>query len=137
MQLIVCQAIQTPHNVVSSLESFRNKFQLQDGWRMTNPDTKCFSFLQKGSGVQSRIDRIYTTTSIIKTAADWNIETTALNTDHKMIFVKVIDQKAPYFGRGRWTMPLYMLKNKALIAGHTKPWHKIGTKIKQWTREDP
>jgi hypothetical protein len=44
----------------------------------------------------------------------WEVTTTALNTDHKMVSVK-IDQKAPYIGRGRWTMPLYMLKDKALI----------------------
>ena len=116
-----------PYNVVSSLDNFRNRFQLQDGWRITNPDTKCFSFLKKGSGVQSRIDRIYTTAGIIKTAADWNIEITALNTDHKMVSVKIIDQKAPYFGRGRWTMPLYMLKNKALV----QDIQSLGIKLEQ------
>jgi hypothetical protein len=104
-----------PQSVVTSLDSLRSKFRLQDGWRATNPNTKCFSFLQKGTGAQSRIDRIYTTTDIIKTAVDWEVTTTALNTDHKMVYVKVIDQKAPYIGRGRWTMPLYMLKDKALI----------------------
>ena len=104
-----------PQSVVTSLDSLRSKFRLQDGWRATNPNTKCFSFLQKGTGAQSRIDHIYTTTDIIKTAVDWEVTTTALNTDHKMVYVKVIDQKAPYIGRGRWTMPLYMLKDKALI----------------------
>ena len=116
-----------PHNVVSSLDHFRNRFRLQDGWRTTNPDTKCFSFLQKSSGAQSRIDRIYATASIIKTAVDWNIETTALNTDHKMVSVKVIDQKAPYFGRGRWTMPLYMLKSNALM----QDIQSLGIKLEQ------
>ena len=53
--------------------------------------------------------------NIIKTAADWEIKTTALNTDHKMVSMKVIDQKAPYFGRRRWTMPLHMLKDNSLI----------------------
>jgi exonuclease III len=103
------------HSAVTSLESLRGKFQIKDGWRVTNPDTKCFSFLQKSTGVQSRIDRIYATNNIIKTAADWTVVTTALNTDHKMVSVKVIDQKAPYFGRGRWTMPLHMLKDETLI----------------------
>jgi len=103
------------HSAVASLDSFRSKFLLKDGWRVTNPDTKCFSFMQKSTGVQSRIDCIYTTENIIKTAADWTVTTTALNTDHKMVAVKVIDQKAPYFGRGRWTMPLHMLKDKTLI----------------------
>ena len=44
------------HSAVASLDNLRNKFQLRDGWRATNPDTKCFSFLQKSTGVQSRID---------------------------------------------------------------------------------
>ena len=65
--------------------------------------------------MQSRIDRIYATAKIIKTAVDWEVTTTALNTDHKIVSVKVMDQKAPYIGRGRWTMPLHMLKYTALI----------------------
>jgi hypothetical protein len=32
-----------------------------------------------------------------------------------MVSVKVIDQKALYLGRGRWTMPLHMLKDSILI----------------------
>jgi len=118
-----------PHTAVMSLDNLRNKFQLQDGWRITNPDTKSFSFLQKSTGVQSRIDRIYASANIIKTAADWEIGTTALNTDHKMVSVKVIDQKAPYFGRGRWTMPLHMLKDNILIQNI----QCLGRKLEQQT----
>ena len=105
-----------PQYVVISLDNLRSKLQLQDGWRATNPNSKCFSFLKKSTGVQSRIDRIYTTTKIIKTAVDWEVTTTALTTDHKMVSVKIMDQKAPYIGRGRWTIPLHMLKDKALIS---------------------
>ena len=116
-----------PYTTVTSLDNLRNKFQLQDGWRTTYPETKSFSFLQKSTGAQSRIDRIYTTMNIIKTAADWEINTTALNTDHKMVSMKVIDQKAPYFGRGRWTMPLHMLKDNSLI----KEIQGIGRELEQ------
>ena len=66
--------------------------------------------------MQSRIDCNYTTTKIIKTAVDWEVTTTALTTDHKMVSVKIMDQKAPYIGRGRWTMLLHMLKDKNLIS---------------------
>jgi hypothetical protein len=40
-----------PHTTVLSLNNIRNKFQLQDGWWATNPNTKSFSFLQKSTGV--------------------------------------------------------------------------------------
>jgi hypothetical protein len=51
----------------------------------------------------------------------------ALNMDRKMVSVKVIDQKAPYFGRGRWTMPLHMLKDNALI----QDIQSLGKKLEQ------
>jgi len=104
-----------PHHPVDNLDNLWTKFQLKDGWRTTNPETKCFSFLQKGTGIQSRIDRIYASDNIIKTASDWMITTTAINTDHKMVSVRVVDQKVPYIGKGRWTMPLNLLKDKDLI----------------------
>jgi hypothetical protein len=104
-----------PHHPVDNLNNLQTKFQLKDGWCTTNPESKCFSFLQKSTRVQSRIDRIYASDNIIKTASDWMITTTAINTDHKMVSVRVVDQKVPYIGKGRWTMPLHLLKDKALI----------------------
>jgi exonuclease III len=104
-----------PPGTVEMLETFRARFQLVDGWRTTNPDEKSFSFLQQSTAVQSRIDRIYMKNKILKTASGWKMEWTALNTDHKMVSVHITDHKVPFIGRGRWTLPLFLLKDKTLI----------------------
>jgi hypothetical protein len=106
-----------PAGPVSALSIFRTSHQLCDGWRATHPTRKYFSFLQKSTGVQSRIDRIYTSNEILKSAIDWEIEYTAVMTDHKMISTCVIDPKMPFIGHGRWTMPLFLLKDKTLKKG--------------------
>jgi hypothetical protein len=103
-----------PPSAVSKLDSFRARLHLQDGWRTSNPTDRGFSFLQQSTGVQSRIDRIYASTEIINHATEWNIERTAVSTDHKMVSTCVTNPVSPYIGRGRWTMPLFLLKNKEL-----------------------
>jgi exonuclease III len=104
-----------PFGPVDKLDEFRSKFNLKDGWRTENPDTKCFSFLQQATGIQSRIDRIYVSENIINSACDWNIERTGLPTDHKMVSTCITDLKSPYIGKGRWTMPHFLLKDNKLI----------------------
>ncbi|OBZ72435.1 Transposon TX1 uncharacterized protein [Grifola frondosa] len=97
---------------IEALHLLKEQLHLQDGWRATNPSTKAYSLLQIATGSQSRIDRIYATEPIIRTATDWAIQDTPVNTDHRMVSVRVVDQKMPYVGRGHWTMPLFLLKDK-------------------------
>ena len=52
----------------------------------------------------------------MKSATDWKIDWTGLSTDHKLVSAHIVDQKTPYIGQGRWTMPLFLLKNKTLVA---------------------
>src|SRR5229473_2827867 len=99
---------------VSKLDSFKSKIHLQDGWRTFNPTGREFSFLQHSTGAQSRIDRIYTTKEVASSATNWEIMRTAINTDHKMVSVSVVNAGTPFIGRGRWTMPLFLLKDKSL-----------------------
>jgi exonuclease III len=87
-------------NTVKALDSFKRSFQLQDGWRAEHSTKHSFSFLQTGTGVQSRIDRIYASDEIIKSATDWKIEHTGILTDHKMVSTCIIDPKTPFIGCG-------------------------------------
>ncbi|KII84252.1 hypothetical protein PLICRDRAFT_73789, partial [Plicaturopsis crispa FD-325 SS-3] len=107
---------------VTSLSEFRALFQLEDGWRNTNPTSKMFSFFQESTGSHSRIDRIYSSPEINNTGRNWAIEPVGILTDHRMVSVEVIDQKAPYIGRGRWTMPLHLIRDKIL----GEEIHKLG-----------
>ncbi|KAJ7081679.1 hypothetical protein C8R44DRAFT_835768 [Mycena epipterygia] len=69
-------------------------------------------FLQKKSGSQSRIDRIYVPHESLIDLSDWAIEICALPTDHKLVSVNYSNAKIPFISRGRWSLPLHILKDK-------------------------
>src|SRR5271156_502072 len=102
-------------NAVEALCNLKNKFKIVDGWRHNYPNSKAYTFLQQATGIQSRIDRIYVTENIMKNSFEWNIETSGILTDHKMVSTKITSPKTPYIGKGRWTMPLTLLKNKHMM----------------------
>ncbi|KAJ3480915.1 hypothetical protein NLI96_g8028 [Meripilus lineatus] len=95
-----------------ALQQFRIPMGLRDGWREMNPTQKEYTFLDFQA--QSRLDRIYATNGVIKNATNWEIQETLIPTDHKMISVQVIDRKSPYIGKGRWTIPPYILEDRNL-----------------------
>ena len=100
---------------VEALQNLKSMFLLHDGWRRTYPTTKAYTYLQKATGSQSRIDRIYVTEKIFKNSFDWTINTSGITTDHQMISVQITDDTIPFVGKGRWTIPLNLLKNKMLM----------------------
>ncbi|KAK0441752.1 Endonuclease/exonuclease/phosphatase, partial [Desarmillaria tabescens] len=102
-------------NATNALSELKCLFQLKDGWHETNPTSTAFTYMQIPTGSQSRIDCIYIANELISSCRNWNIKTTHIPTDHKMILVELTDLKAPYIGHGRWTMPLYLLKNKSMM----------------------
>ena len=103
-------------DVVDALDNLKSEFRLQDGWRYTYPKTKSYTFYQNnGASSQSRIDRIYVTGPILQTAREWGIETSGVpNADHRMVTVQVVNQNAPEIGKGRWSIPMHLLKDKPL-----------------------
>jgi hypothetical protein len=75
--------------VVEALQDLKTLLHLEEGWRKSNPNTKAFTYIQKSTGSQSRIDRIYTTSQLFRHSYEWKIENTGIPTDHKMISVSV------------------------------------------------
>ncbi|KAF5362690.1 hypothetical protein D9757_012704 [Collybiopsis confluens] len=55
-----------PREAVDSLDGLKMELGLRDGWRDTFPDSKQFTFSRNDS--QSRLDRIYVTNKILRTA---------------------------------------------------------------------
>lgn len=96
-------------NAIETLRDLKKKFGLSDGWREMNPTKKEFTYHDHQS--QSRIDRIYATKSVIRNAGEWEIKTTHVPTDHKMVTVEVIDRKTPYIGDGRWSIPTHIVRD--------------------------
>ena len=104
-----------PRSTVNELEEFKSDLSLMDGWRHNNPTARAFSYHQKSSGASSRIDRIYTTEAILENSREWKIENSGMETDHKIVSMQFSNPGAPFIGKGRWTMPLSLLKDREMI----------------------
>ncbi|KAH9891235.1 Endonuclease/exonuclease/phosphatase [Cubamyces lactineus] len=88
--------------------------QMSDGWRDANVEQKAYTYMQKSTGSQSRIDRIYIRKSICEDADNWDILEPGLLTDHRLAVVDMADRQAPYVGKGRWVMPKHLLTDEKM-----------------------
>ncbi|KIY51495.1 DNase I-like protein [Fistulina hepatica ATCC 64428] len=114
-------------DTVNALDELKQHFRLKDGWRSANPNERGYTYMQTATGSQSRIDRIYVTNAIYKNALHWEIEQTSIATDHKLTSVVLTNNNLPYIGRGRWTIPGYLIGNKKFA----KSVKKIGMKYQE------
>ena len=100
---------------LTALKSLLKSLDLHDGWRLTNPTERAYSFLQRGGTHRSRLDRIYATDDIIRRSLRWDILTTGVPTDHCLVTANLTAANAPEIGRGRWTMPLHLLLDHTFL----------------------
>ena len=100
-------------SVVEKLQNLIATLSMTDGWRADNPRTKAFTYLQTATGSQSRIDRIYVSRTIRQSAEDWAINGSGLATDHRMVSCSLANYRAPRRGKGRWALPLLLLRDNA------------------------
>jgi ribonuclease HI/exonuclease III len=114
-------------NTVDSLNRLRTSWHLIDGWRHTFPNTKAYTFLQKATGTQSRIDRIYLSNELTSNSYEWAIDPAGIETDHSLISTKVSSPRAPFIGKGRWSLPTYLLENRKLL----EKINKLGLELEQ------
>ncbi|EIW86190.1 DNase I-like protein, partial [Coniophora puteana RWD-64-598 SS2] len=111
-----------PHNdrigSVIALRELRAALNLKDGWRETYPDQNAYTFFQthRQGGRKSRIDRIYIHSSLLPFARDWDINSSGVHTDHKLVTARISAKDLPYIGRGRWSMPVFLIDDKRLQA---------------------
>jgi hypothetical protein len=100
------------------MREVRREWNIQDTWRHTHPDARCFTYRANvdGEQIQSRLDRIYTAHDISQHVFDWHIKPSGVPTDHWLVKVKFAPRDAPYIGNGRWTWPLYMMENEDLMS---------------------
>lgn len=100
---------------VAKLSELCIKLNLHDGWRDVNPTEKVFTYHQKATGSQSRIDRIYATKRICLQAREWLTRPTGIpNTDHMMVSFSATQEDAPSQGPGRRTVPMYVLRDQRM-----------------------
>ncbi|KAI0697712.1 Endonuclease/exonuclease/phosphatase [Cerioporus squamosus] len=98
-----------PTAPVNALGDLMASLRMADGLRNEEPETKCFTFLQGGSGSQSRIDRIYIKRELTDLAHEWRTEPPGVPTDHLLMMAEIVNYDAPHMGRGRWMIPASVL----------------------------
>ena len=101
---------------LAALKAFLRRIDVYDGWRLSNPSDRVYSFPQRGGAQRSRLDRIYATDQIINRSLKWDILTTGVPTDHCLVTANITAAKAPNIGKGRWTMPLHLMLDHTFIA---------------------
>ncbi|KAJ7664612.1 hypothetical protein DFH06DRAFT_927603, partial [Mycena polygramma] len=76
------------------------------------------------SGSHSRIDRILVTNKLFKTRR-WEIINVPVKTDHRMVAVDIYTPGAPFIGKGRFAIPLFLLKDKEYMTFAVKEGAKV------------
>ncbi|KAJ7023368.1 Endonuclease/exonuclease/phosphatase, partial [Mycena alexandri] len=103
---------------VNAMDDLMSYLGLVDGWRETYPTTCAYTYHQSEAqgGAQSRLDRILVKRANFDQTFEWEIQTVGIETDHRMVSVKITTVKAPTIGHGRWVWPAHLLKDKILAA---------------------
>ncbi|KAJ7663725.1 Endonuclease/exonuclease/phosphatase, partial [Mycena polygramma] len=99
----------------AALARFKRILGLEDGWRNFNPDVKDYTYASPHNTL-SRIDRIYGSPAILKHSRDWKISDAAGGlSDHRMVSVQIRAPGSPFVGKGRYTIPLFLLRDKEFM----------------------
>lgn len=97
-----------------ALKTFRDTYHLNDVWRHENPTTRLFTFTSNTQSM-SRLDRIYTNDPLSRNIYDWDVTDTMIPSDHKMVLARIVPPHTPYIGDGRWTFPIFLMTDDALL----------------------
>ena len=101
-------------SATSALRECRLEAGVQDQWRHAYPKAREYTYrgMANRKPIMSRLDRIYVAKDKARLTFDWLIEPSTVPTDHWLVTVKYAPKKAPHIGKGRWTLPLRMRKDK-------------------------
>ncbi|KAJ7108520.1 Endonuclease/exonuclease/phosphatase, partial [Mycena epipterygia] len=101
---------------VEAMDNLKTYLGLVDGWRETYPSTRAYTYHQTEAqgGSQSRIDRILVKRSIFEHTYEWDMQSVGIQTDHRMVSMKMTTAAAPTVGHGRWVWPAHLMKDKVL-----------------------
>ncbi|KAH6899330.1 Endonuclease/exonuclease/phosphatase, partial [Coprinopsis sp. MPI-PUGE-AT-0042] len=112
----------------NALDDFLKSVNMIDGWRTENPDAITYSWSRpttqnpqeaaqepNATNSKSRIDRIYTTRRIFKTTCNWSYDFHQIESDHRLEQTTFYDLSTPYLGKGRWSIPSFLLDDEDFI----------------------
>ena len=95
----------------NAMSELTTELNLADGWRRRHPNKRGYTYVGNS---QSRLDRIYAREDVYPWCTDWRIEHPGLKMDHSLVSVQLTSENMPFIGRGRWAVPVSLLKNKEL-----------------------
>lgn len=101
--------------VVTAFHQAMMLCNLVDGWRASNPTALEYTFATNHSdrpNSRSRIDRIYVRENLLDQCDEWHIEESGIRTDHKMVSTYLAIKDVPFVGKGRSTIPDFILDYK-------------------------
>jgi exonuclease III len=102
------------HGVMNEMTKLKAEMDLIDGWRVTNPEARSFTWEGTTGNdrrkIFSRIDRIYTTKSTWELTNEYRIINCDIS-DHDGIAVKVRNATAPDRGKGEQKLNLNIIQH--------------------------
>ncbi|TFK62737.1 DNase I-like protein, partial [Pluteus cervinus] len=104
-----------PERATSALQELKSEYNLIDGWRYENENIVQYTYMQVGGKIHSRLDRIYINEALLPNTHKWEIQSIGIATDHKLVSAQVINPTKPWIGKGRWSVPLSILKDKKAL----------------------
>ena len=122
-----------PQAARDALSELTVELNLTDGWRRRHPTKRGFTFTGNG---QSRLDRICVKEDIYPWCSDWKIEHPSFKTDHSLVSVQVTSENMPFVGKGRWAIPVNLLRNKELKKKTQELARQMQTEVERTTRGD-
>ncbi|KAJ7087810.1 Endonuclease/exonuclease/phosphatase, partial [Mycena epipterygia] len=101
---------------VETMDNLKTYLGLIDGWRETYPTTRAYTYHQTEAqgGSQSRIDRILVKRDVYEHTYEWDMQSVGIQTDHRMVSMKMTTAAAPTIGHGRWVWPAHLMRDKIL-----------------------
>ncbi|KAJ7144168.1 hypothetical protein C8R44DRAFT_602135, partial [Mycena epipterygia] len=121
-------------SIPPSFYRLKSLLQIEDGWRNTFSDDRQYTCIQRRTSPmtgfehvsRSRIDRIYVHHDSFDICRGWKIDQTAVKTDHSLVAVQMVCRGDVKPGRGRFSLPLYLLKTRKF----TKEIHRLARNLK-------
>ncbi|KAJ7141072.1 hypothetical protein C8R44DRAFT_604515 [Mycena epipterygia] len=104
-------------SAIEAFEELKMYLGIIDGWRETYPTTCAYTFLQPLAlgGAMSRIDRIYIKQDLFEDTFERDIQAVGIETDHRMVSVRLTIEDAPTIGHGRWVWPAHIVRDKVVV----------------------
>ena len=126
-------------NAIEALRDTRLDWGCTDAWRAANPNEREFTYRAEtvNGQIKARLDRIYTSEQTTPLVYDWVTTPSPVLTDHWLIAVKYAPKEAPQIGKGRWTLPIHLLRNEKFLRETTTEGQKLQQRLEWLQQAEP